>query len=469
MIIENKVYSVSELTFAIKAHLEPQFRQVFLKGEISNFKRQSSGHFYFSLKDANAQISCAFFKGSQKNLTRLPKDGDHVQIVGEISVYPPRGNYQMIVRSLQHEGVGDLLKKLHELKEKLKNMGWLDSSIKKPIPKLPKRIGIVTSPTGAAVQDMLNVLTRRFSNLNILINPVKVQGPGAAEEIAQAINEFNNYQLVDVIIVGRGGGSIEDLWAFNEEIVAKSIYESKIPIVSAVGHETDTSISDLVADLRAPTPSAAAELITKEKAHFLEKIEYFSRQCDESIIKQIRSEKKALLQLIKAPVFSSSNFLNIEKQKLDDIQSILDRSISNKLSHIKTILIQMQKQTYSLSPKQKLEYLKQKFNFLSISLNEKMISKLTLYKNNFKSLDTQQQILNKSITLLNQKKSQYKQLIAHLEGINPKNLLKKGYSILFNQKDGSTILSTSQIKENESIKALVSDGEFLATVTKIKE
>ncbi len=320
-----KVFSVSELTSAIKGVLEPTFRGISVKGEISNFKLQSSGHLYFSLKDAGSQISAVLFKGSAKELPRMPKEGDQVVATGEISLYAPRGQYQIIIRELQFLGVGELLLKLHQLKERLQGSGWFDPQHKKPLPKLPRRIGVVTSPTGAVIQDIIHILTRRFAGFQVVLNPVKVQGEGAAQEIAQAIYDFNKYNLADVLIVGRGGGSIEDLWAFNEEIVAKAIFESEIPIISAVGHETDFTIADWVADMRAPTPSAAAEIAIAEKANllrFLEGAQSLSRQ---RISNQITQYRQRVSALQKHPLLSSPyGVLAPTIQRLDDFSRQLE-------------------------------------------------------------------------------------------------------------------------------------------------
>jgi exodeoxyribonuclease VII large subunit len=269
ILTEHPILTVSQLSQAIKLSLETAFPFVQLQGEISNCKPHSSGHLYFSLKDAHAQISAVMFRPDAATLKFTPKDGTQVIAIGEINVYPTSGKYQIVVRELRPMGIGELLLKLEELKMKITKLGWFRKEHKKPLPKFPKRIGVVTSPTGAAIQDMLNILTRRFSGFHLILYPVKVQGEGAAQEIAHAIEQFNHYELADVLIVGRGGGSIEDLWAFNEEVVAKAIFESKIPIISAVGHETDHCIADYVADIRAPTPSAAAEIVIAEKGQQL--------------------------------------------------------------------------------------------------------------------------------------------------------------------------------------------------------
>jgi len=262
---EKHVYSVSELTRYIRVILEDSFPSIWVEGEISNYVLHSSGHMYFSLRDANATLKCAMFKRANEKLKFKLKDGMKVMAYGSISVYEARGDYQLIVEELEPKGIGALQLQFQQLKERLAKEGLFDERHKVKIPFLPTRIGIVTSPTGAAIRDILNIARRRFSNVEIIINPVKVQGEGARDEIAAAIRQFNKLKNIDVMIVTRGGGSLEDLWPFNEEVVARAIYDSEIPVISAVGHEIDYTISDFVADFRAPTPSAAAELVIPKK------------------------------------------------------------------------------------------------------------------------------------------------------------------------------------------------------------
>jgi exodeoxyribonuclease VII large subunit len=262
---ERPALTVSQLTQQVKQLLEGQFANLWIRGEISNFKRHTSGHWYFTLKDANAQLSCACFRMQNRLIRFGPEDGIDVYARGRLSVYEKRGDYQLIVEFMEPVGVGSLQLAFEQLKARLQAEGLFDQQHKKPLPLLPRRVGIVTSRTGAAVQDMLRVLGRRNSSVSILLCPVQVQGDGAAKEIAQGIEVLNRRDDVDVIIVGRGGGSIEDLWAFNEEVVARAIFASRIPIISAVGHETDFTIADFVADVRAPTPSAAAELVAARR------------------------------------------------------------------------------------------------------------------------------------------------------------------------------------------------------------
>ena len=267
-----KIYSVSELNRKIKVSLETEFPLVWVEGEISNFRVSPSGHAYFSLKDNLCQIAVVIFRMQLSSLSVNLKDGMKVVVCGSIGVYEKRGEYQIIASRVEERGIGALQIAFEKLKRKLYQEGLFRPEHKKPIPMLPQRIGVVTSPTGAAIRDILNVLERRFSNLHIILNPVRVQGEEAAREIVAALVDFNRLRNVDVIIVGRGGGSVEDLWPFNEEIVARAIYASEIPIISAVGHEIDVTISDYVADLRAPTPSAAAEMVVGRKEEMAQRI-----------------------------------------------------------------------------------------------------------------------------------------------------------------------------------------------------
>ncbi len=274
-----RTFTVSELTRRVKLTLEGEIGRVWVTGEISNFRRQPSGHCYFTLKDAGAQLNAVLFAGAQRRLTVALADGLAVRALGDLTVYEPRGQYQLIVRQIEAAGQGALMARFEELKRRLLAEGLFDAARKRPLPLLPRHIGIVTSPAGAALRDILNVLTRRFPNLSVLIAPSRVQGAGAAEEIAAAIALLNTvgdpagdilplHALLDVIVVTRGGGSLEDLWPFNEEVVARAVAASRLPVISAVGHEIDFTICDFAADLRAPTPSAAAELVVGRKEEF---------------------------------------------------------------------------------------------------------------------------------------------------------------------------------------------------------
>jgi exodeoxyribonuclease VII large subunit len=470
MTTSQKVFTISELTYAIKSHLEPYFHGISVQGEVSNFKQQSSGHLYFTLKDADAQLCCVLFKGNSFSLKRLPKDGDQIIAKGELSIYPPRGNYQFIIRELVFSGVGDLLLKLHALKEKLQALGWLDQKHKKALPKFPKTIGIVTSPTGAVIQDILHVLNRRFYNTQILLYPVKVQGDGSAEEIAKAIQEFNQYSLADVLIVGRGGGSLEDLWAFNEEIVAKAIFESKIPIISAVGHETDTSIADFVADLRAPTPSAAAELVIGERDKFLKDLSSYRREMTQHVVQRLQHFHSLLKSIEKQRVFSSSYaLLSKEMQHLDDIKEKLDLQINHFLEKKRTLLQAMNNQTRSFNPLFQFKVAKEKLRRAKESLSLSFHSHFSISKKSFQTKNFVNELVRAFFQKIFREKERVGALKTLLISIDPKSLLKKGYSILFSEKEDSTILSVKTLKKNETFVALLSDGKMRATVEEILE
>ncbi len=263
-----KAWTVSELTAKIRDLLAKNFTDITVQGEISNCREAQSGHIYFTLKDDRAQVRCVFFKQQQRGIKFRPEDGLQMTVRGSLSVYETRGEYQIYVENLEPIGLGALQLALEQLKKRLEAEGLFDSARKKPLPLLPSRIGIITSPRGAAVRDVVRILTRRFPNVHLTVYPVRVQGEGSAEEIVKALKLFNTRKIVDVLIVARGGGSMEDLWAFNEEIVARAIFASEIPVISGVGHETDFTIADFVADVRASTPSAAAELVVQTRAQF---------------------------------------------------------------------------------------------------------------------------------------------------------------------------------------------------------
>ncbi|MBI4211318.1 MAG: exodeoxyribonuclease VII large subunit [Deltaproteobacteria bacterium] len=273
-----RILSITELTFQLRDVLEAGFSDVWIVGEVSNFRNRTSRHWYFSLKDQQSQISAVIFNAASLKLPFDLADGQEVICHGRLNVYPPRGNYSIIIDHIEPKGVGALQLAFEQLKKKLEAEGLFDKKYKKPLPFLPQKIGVVTSPTGAAVRDIINVLTRRFPGVGILVAPVKVQGEGAAEEIAQAITELNMCGDIDLLIVGRGGGSMEDLWEFNEEIVARAIFASRIPVISAVGHEIDFTIADFVADVRAPTPSAAAEIAVPVQEELKVAIHNYRRQ-----------------------------------------------------------------------------------------------------------------------------------------------------------------------------------------------
>lgn len=326
------IYTVSELTREIKGVLEERFAAVWVEGEVSNLSRPSSGHIYFSLKDEASILKAILFKNTSKDLKFQLKNGMQAVCFGKIDLYAPQGQHQIKVFKIEPKGVGALQIAFEQLKARLAQEGLFDPKHKKRIPFLPQRIGIVTSPTGKAVGDILKVLNRRFANLQIILNPVRVQGEGAAGEIAQAIDQFNHFGKVDVMIVGRGGGSLEDLWAFNEEIVARAIFRSRIPLISAVGHDYDYTISDLVADERAATPSVAAEKVIAHKQELLDKIENLYTRARNAIFNQIVPLEERLARLRERYAFRQpADLIEQYQQTIDQLLLTLDLKVKHLL------------------------------------------------------------------------------------------------------------------------------------------
>jgi exodeoxyribonuclease VII large subunit len=321
--------SVSALTARIKDLLEEQVGEVSVAGEISNFRRQASGHCYFTLKDEGSQIPCALFKGSAARLGLQPADGVKVVAHGEVSVYEPRGAYQLIVRGLEPLGKGDLHQRFEELKKKLQAEGLFEESRKRLIPEFVERVGIITSPTGAAVRDVIHVLQRRCPRIALTVFGVKVQGEGAAEEVAEAIAEMGRRDF-DVLLVVRGGGSLEDLWSFNEEIVARAVAASPVPVISGVGHETDFTICDFAADLRAPTPSAAAEMVSRPDADWQEEVESLGERLESAVRDVLKEKKRRIGELAGSYVFREpGKMVEMSAQRVDELAVQLQRGLGN--------------------------------------------------------------------------------------------------------------------------------------------
>jgi len=342
--------SVSALTARIKELLEEQVGEVSVAGEISNFRRQASGHCYFTLKDEGSQIPCALFKGSASRLGLQPGDGVKVIAHGEVSVYEPRGAYQLIVRGLEPLGKGDLHQRFEELKRKLQAEGLFDESRKRPIPEFVERVGIITSPTGAAVRDVIHVLQRRCPRIALTVFGVKVQGDGAAEEVAEAIGRMGEMDF-DLLLVVRGGGSLEDLWSFNEEIVARAVVSCPIPVVSGVGHETDFTICDFVADLRAPTPSAAAEMASRPDAEWKEEIAALEERLDRSVADLLEEKRRRVAELAASYVFREPRrMVELSAQRVDELGVQLQRALENGWRHRKQMALALLQRWMALRP-----------------------------------------------------------------------------------------------------------------------
>ena len=349
--MQGRCFKIFEITSLIKETLESQFYSVMLEGEVSNFRPSSTGHYYFSLKDSKSMISAVMFKNSAKNLKFLPADGDLVKVSGDISVYPQRGSYQIICTSIEKSGEGNILAELEKLKKRLSEEGLFNPEFKKTLPRFPEKVAVVTSPTGAAIKDILRVLKRRNNKINLIILPAPVQGDDAAKIIASQIRYANIVNIADVLIIGRGGGSLEDLLPFSDEDVVRAVYESDIPVISAVGHEIDNALSDYAADLRAPTPSAAAEIVSSEISSIEERIETFTISLNDAVIRK--------LEMLKLRVESSSadhlerglrNRVSPLIQRTDDLKQKLERSVKDKILEKKHRLEILENSIKSSSP-----------------------------------------------------------------------------------------------------------------------
>ncbi|MDP6432904.1 MAG: exodeoxyribonuclease VII large subunit [Candidatus Scalindua sp.] len=346
-----KFFTVSQITRKIRASLEHNFSNISILGEISNVRTPGSGHVYLTLKDKSSQLQAVVFRNIANKIKFELKDGMEVISFGSVTVYEPRGQYQLIINKIEPKGIGALQLAFQQLKEKLEKEGLFDQAHKKPIPFIPQKIGIVTSPTGAAIKDILNIIDRRFANVEILLYPVKVQGEGAAQEIAEAITELNALTDIDVIIAGRGGGSLEDLWAFNEEVVARSIYNSRIPVISAVGHEIDITIADLVADKRALTPSEAGELVVPRKDLLLDMLEKLNTRLLQSLTGKLRLSKERLVRVANSYVMRQPfDRLRRWQQRLDEFAQRLNINITHALNTEREKLSGIAGKLESLSP-----------------------------------------------------------------------------------------------------------------------
>jgi exodeoxyribonuclease VII large subunit len=417
----SKVLTVTELTRSIRGALETKFRAVWVQGEISNYKPHPSGHQYFTLKDQRTQIACVIWRDTIAPSRQPLVDGSQVQVYGTVTVFETRGQYQLNVQILQPRGVGLLQAKFEALKRKLEAEGLFAAERKRSLPKFPRRVGIVTSPTGAAIRDMVNVLRRRAPWLQILINPVRVQGTGAAQEIAVAIRELalpnEVFAPLDLIVVTRGGGSIEDLWEFNEEIVARAIFHSAVPIVSAVGHEIDFTISDFVADLRAPTPSAAAELIVPDTIDLQRRIDGCTRTLSRQLLSRVREAQ----------------------QRLDHARDTLQRCLGHKLDGYKRNLAHVTRALQARSPARELMVRRNRFT------------------------DLHRRLVASPARLLENARHRFERIEGILRVLGPDATLRRGYSITMNER-GRIVRTIAAVRPKMKIRTRVSDGEFSSEI-----
>ena len=441
-VAEKKVFSVTELNLYIKNELEKTFSTVWLEGEVSNLRIPQSGHCYLTLKDEGAQIKAIIFKSALRGLKFTPKEGQHLLCRGRITVYEPRGEYQMVLETVEPKGVGALQLAYEQLKERLRLKGFFDPAHKRPIPSFPEKIGIITSPTGAAIRDILQIIQRRHPAVDILIYPVPVQGDDAAPAIARAIAELNEIGGIDVLIIGRGGGSLEDLWAFNEESVAEAIFNSEIPVISAVGHETDVTISDFVADLRAPTPSAAAELVVKNHIELIEKIHLSQSRLLHAYQRSLTGWYKEI-EGMKQRLANPKRLIENQFQKFDDLIERLSVAASRTVGGRRNIFEGILKRLDYQNPSQKLKRLREEI----LQLFERMV----------------QQIRHEIAF----KKKEVETLISNLNTLGPLEILRRGYSISRKLPEQTILKSAQSLRKDDLIEILLSEGKITARVTQI--
>ena len=438
---EQSVISVSELNKKAKSLLEKGIPKLWIEGEISNLAKPASGHMYFSLKDEMSQIRCAWFKQRQLQNTLNIANGSKMLALGKIGLYEPRGEYQFIVEKMEIAGEGDLKRKYEDLKKKLSAEGIFSEENKSELPNLPKKIGVITSPSGAAVQDILTVLNRRFPIIPIIIFPVAVQGEQAAPQIQNALEKANFRADCDLLILARGGGSLEDLWAFNEEIVARAIFDSEIPIISAIGHETDVTISDFTADLRAPTPSGAAELAVPDQHDWIKSIDNISEKINTIITQQINS-KSQLSDWINKRLSQSSPMMTVKRQieKSNNLQKMLSSSILQNLSRQEKNIHQLKSNLNEVSPRLKIH------------------TQLSRIK------ELNQKITSCSDHLLEGLNNRIKLASKTLNSVSPLRTLDRGYAIARDAKTKNVIMSADNIEIENDIEVKLAKGEIKVTV-----
>ncbi len=434
-----RIYSIKEINRYIRMKLESDklLGDVWLRGEISNFTHHSSGHMYFTLKDSDSRLKCIMFASHNQKLPFIPKEGAKVMARGNISVYERDGNYQFYVTAMQPDGIGSLYLAFEQLKQKLDGEGLFDPARKRPIPRFPQAIGVVTSPTGAAVRDVLITLQRRLPQVPVQIVPVLVQGQGAAPSIAKAIELLNRMREVDVIIVGRGGGSLEELWAFNEESVARSIAASAIPVISAVGHETDYTIADFVADLRAATPTAAAELAVPHLAELEQTLATHRRRLRQALSAQVEARRSRLERVRRSPFFvQPRRYLLEQAQRLDRLTERLSTRVHRQTERSGERLLRLSSRLASAHPGSKAAYASARRKTASKRLEQAMLA------------------------LAKDRRSMLASAVRQLDALSPLKVMARGYSIVYDEQEKRLVKSIRDVQPGDLVKVRVADGQL---------
>lgn len=441
---QRKIYSVYDITSEIKRSLD-KFGILWVQGEISNFKHHSSGHMYFSLKDQRAQMKAAFFRNNNLYLKFRPEDGMEVIVRGRLSVYEPRGDYQMIVEYMEPVGLGSLQLAFDQLKEKLRKEGLFEDLHKIPLPLLPRKVGIITSPTGAAIRDILRILKRRNASLDVLIYPARVQGTGAAEEIVAGIRYLNSRRDIDVIIAGRGGGSIEDLWAFNEEIVARAIYQSEFPLISAVGHEVDYTIADFVADMRAPTPSAAAEMVSGAREDLRATVASFGGRLNQAIRRGIERRRLNLERLAHNKAFT------VAPNKIRDLQQRFDEGAMRMAQA-------MRRFCYAIRHRERL---------IATRLHALDLRRLLDHKKQILA-HSRQGLISGTKTCLAAERSRFEVAVGKIDALSPLAILRRGFA-LCRDAEGTIIKNAADVSCGDQVSVTLALGSLECEVKKTNE
>ncbi len=482
---ERRTWKVSELTARIRELLESALPDVWVEGEVSNCHAAQSGHCYFTLKDAKAQIRCVCFRDQMRMLKFKPEDGLHVTVRGSLSVYDARGEYQIYVTNIEPVGLGALQLAFEQLKKKLHAEGLFDQARKKPLPVLPRCIGVVTSPTGAAIRDILRVLKRRFPNAHVSVYPAKVQGTGAAAEIVQGLQYFNRAKTVDVLILARGGGSLEDLWAFNEEILARAIFASEIPVITGIGHETDFTIADFVADLRAPTPSAAAEIVVKSREEFERHIAEHQRHLIQQMRYRFSQWRHRVRDLQTHRGFRElKRVLRARRQQLDEMSNSLAIGLRLRLAMARQRITEANAHVASFDLRARATVLRRRIDQqrseLSAALDRVVARKhrqLNVVQMRFAALDLRARVGSlrrrwerdsadlqvRFERVVKSKRKLFDALETQLKERDPLRLLERGYAIAYDAS-GKVLRSPDQVAIGEDISVRIAQGELAATV-----
>jgi exodeoxyribonuclease VII large subunit len=438
-----RIFSVTELTLLIKQAVEATFFDVWVEGEVSNLRMPSSGHIYLTMKDQDSQLKAVIFRSSGRHLKFQPKDGQQILCRGHLTVYEPRGEYQLVVDYLEPKGIGALQLAFEQLKERLRAERLFDEERKRPLPMLPRRIGIITSPTGAVLHDMLRILDRRFPNLSILIHPVLVQGEAAADEIVRAIEALNALGGLDVLILARGGGSLEDLWSFNEEKVARAIAESRIPIISAVGHETDYTIADFVADLRAPTPSAAAELVVRPKQELMGWVQSLNDRMRHAIRVHLETQHSKLRELQRS-IPSPRKRLEALFLKLDELGWRSGQTLVRLLKEKRRSLRDRTQGLASLRPDTRLKY----WNILLDSRRGQLIQQMT--------------------SMIEGRRAALAEVMGRMDSLSPLGVLARGYCIARKVPTYEVIREAKQMAKGDRLNLRLYRGELVCQVDEVR-